>query len=183
MTKAALISSHEPIPRCLSVSASVLFGITVFGEVKVGEQDFLTSRDENQSRLRLKMANFAPLTAATGSFRAHHAVSMDYDVDGTILLRCTAVDTSKALCLRQESGKMGLLEASSGVRRSPGHQIYGTPAPSKRHFRHLRAWAGRQYLSRLAGDRHKATIRHGASPGAAKSQLDKIIGVTDGWEL
>ena len=95
MTKAALISSHEPIPRCLSVSASVLFGITVFGEVKVGEQDFLTSRDENQSRLRLKMANFAPLTAATGSFRAHHAVSMDYDVDGTIPLRCTAVDTKK----------------------------------------------------------------------------------------
>ena len=130
-----------------------------------------------------KMANFAPLTAATGSFRAHHAVSMSYDVDGTILLRFTAVDTSKALCLRQESGKMGLLEASSGVRRSPGHQIYGTPAPSKRHFRHLHAWAGRQYLSRLAGDRHKATIGHGASPGAAKSQLDKIIGVTDGWEL
>ena len=70
-----------------------------------------------------------------------------------------------------------------GVRRSPGHQIYGTPAPSKRHFRHLHAWAGRQYLSRLAGDRHKATIRHGASPGAAKRQLDQIIGVTDGWEL
>ena len=63
MTKAAFISSHEPIPRCLSVSASVLFGTTVFGEVKVGEQDFLTSRDENQSRLHLKMANFTPLTA------------------------------------------------------------------------------------------------------------------------
>ena len=146
MTKAALISSHEHIPRCLSVSASVLFGITVFGEVKVGEQDFLTSRDENQSRLRLKMANFAPLTAATGSFRAHHAVSMDYDVDGTIPLRCTAVDTSKVLCLRQESGKIGLLEAleaSSGVRRSPGHQIYGTPAPSKRDFRRSHVQAGR----------------------------------------
>ena len=64
MTKAAFISSHEPTPICLSVSASVLFGITVLGKVKVGEQDFLTSRDENQSRLHLKMANFTPLTAA-----------------------------------------------------------------------------------------------------------------------
>ena len=63
MTKAAFISSHEPTPRCLSVSASVLFGITVLGKVKVGEQDFLTSRDKNQSRLHLKMANFTPLTA------------------------------------------------------------------------------------------------------------------------
>ena len=90
--------------------------------------------------------DFAPLTAATGSFRAHHAVCMDYDVDGTIPLRCGAVDTSKALCLRQETGKIGLLEAleaSSGVRRSPGHQIYGTPAPSKRDFRRSHVQAGR----------------------------------------
>ena len=46
MTKAAFASFHEPIPRCLSVSASVIVGIAIFGDVKVGEQDILSAAHE-----------------------------------------------------------------------------------------------------------------------------------------
>ncbi len=71
---------------------------------------------------------------------------MDYDVADTISLRCTAVDIQEALRLRQEIGEIALLEAlaaSSGLTRSPGHQIYDATAPSKRDFRHSHAQAGR----------------------------------------
>ena len=71
---------------------------------------------------------------------------MDYDVADTISLRCTAVDTQEALCLRQEIGEIGLLEALEaprGAQRSPGHQIYDATAPSKRDFRRSHVQAGR----------------------------------------